>query len=285
LRGGALSIGPKIVEFERQVGELTTSPHAVGVSSGTAGLHLAVIASGVGEGDVVITTPFSFVASANCVLYERGIPVFVDVDPVTGNIDPTQAVEAIQDLAAGGQAARRWLPPNSAATARAVKAVLPIHAFGQPADMDPIVEAAHECGLSVIEDACEAIGARYKDRPAGSLGDAGVFAFYPNKQMTTGEGGMMVTRHAKWADLFRSLRNQGRDTMDAWLYHQRLGYNYRLNELSAALGVAQMSRLETLLSARDRVASWYFERLRAGWRGARPGARHGRPGRSRRAVA
>ncbi len=233
------------------------------MSSGTAGLHLAVIAAGVDAGDVVITTPFSFVASANCILYERAIPVFVDVDPATGNIDPRRVAEAASDLQEGGSAARRWLPPalRHKAGVGTLKAILPVHAFGQPADMDPIVAVARTHGVTVIEDACEAIGATYKGRPVGALGDVGVFAFYPNKQLTTGEGGMIVTNRDDWAAQFRSLRNQGRDTMDAWLRHDRLGYNYRMSELSAALGVAQMSRFDHLIAARDRVAQWYFDRL------------------------
>jgi dTDP-4-amino-4,6-dideoxygalactose transaminase len=264
LAGGCLSIGPRLDEFERQLARLTHAKHAVGVSSGTAGLHLAVVAAGIEADDLVITTPFSFVASANCVLYERGIPVFVDVDPVTGNIDPRLIDQAAHDVCAGGRARQRWLPPalrNNDARVGTLKAILPVHAFGQPADMDPIVEVARDLGAVLIEDACEAIGATYKGRYAGTLGDAGVFAFYPNKQITTGEGGMIITRHDEWACQFRSLRNQGRDTMDGWLRHDRLGYNYRMNELSAALGLAQLSRFEALLSARDRVARWYFDRL------------------------
>lgn len=264
LSSGCLSIGPHLEEFEGRIARMSGSKHAVGVSSGTAGLHLAVVASGVEPGDLVITTPFSFVASANCVLYERGIPVFVDVDPLTGNIDTDQVAQAVRDLCAGGSAARRWLPPSLRSTGSAsskVRAILPVHAFGQPADLDPIVNLARSHSLAVIEDSCEAVGAVYKHRHAGTIGDVGVYAFYPNKQMTTGEGGMIVTDRDDWASLFRSLRNQGRDHMDSWLRHDRLGYNYRLNELSAALGTAQLSRLGELLAARDRVAGWYFDRL------------------------
>jgi dTDP-4-amino-4,6-dideoxygalactose transaminase len=264
LGSGCLSIGPQLEEFERRSAELAGVRHAIGVSSGTAGLHLAVIAAGVAAGDLVITTPFSFVSSANCILYERGVPVFVDVDPVTGNLDPNLVQQAIRDLRAGGAARRRWLPSafrNSDAAIGQLKAVLPVHAFGQPADMDPIVATAHAQGLVVIEDACEAIGATYNEQPAGSIGDVGVFAFYPNKQVTTGEGGMIVTNNDDWSALFRSLRNQGRDTMDAWLRHDRLGYNYRMSELNAAVGVAQLSRFDELLNARDHVARCYSERL------------------------
>jgi dTDP-4-amino-4,6-dideoxygalactose transaminase len=221
-----------------------------------------MIASEVGAGDLVITTPFSFIASANSILYEGGIPVFVDVDPRTGNIDPQLVARAASDLAAGGDAAARWLPRNvSPEQVGRLKAILPVHAFGQPADMDPILEVARQHGITVIEDACEAIGAEYKHRRAGILGDAGVFAYYPNKQMTTGEGGSIVTGREDWANLFRSLRNQGRDVFDAWLNHTRLGYNYRLDELSAALGLAQMRRIDELLARRAQVAGWYNQRL------------------------
>jgi dTDP-4-amino-4,6-dideoxygalactose transaminase len=192
------------------------------------------------------------------------VPVFVDVDPATGNINPELVAEAAADLAHGGLAATRWLPPALQATGMAggrVRALLPVHAFGQPAEMDPILATARQHGLSVIEDSCEAIGAHYKGRPAGTLGTAGVFAFYPNKQMTTGEGGMFVTNDAEWAGLGRSLRNQGRDVFDAWLAHTRLGYNYRLDEMSAALGRVQLGRIEELLAKRARVAGWYNERL------------------------
>lgn len=235
-----LSIGPKIKEFEANFAEYVGLKHAIGVNSGTSGLHLAVISAGVGEGDEVITPSFSFIASANCVLYERGKPVFVDIDPLTGNMDPV-AVEA--------------------AVTERTKAIIVVHAFGQPADMDPILEVARKHNLAVIEDACEAIGAHYKGRQAGALGDVSVFAFYPNKQLTTGEGGLMLTDKDDWADLYRSLRNQGRDVFNAWLNHTRLGYNYRLDEMSAALGIAQLSRAEDLLAQRARVANWYNERI------------------------
>jgi dTDP-4-amino-4,6-dideoxygalactose transaminase len=261
VRSGCLSIGPRLEVFERASAAYVGTRHAVGVSSGTAGLHLAVIAAGAGPGDFVITTPFSFVASANCVLYEHAIPVFVDVEPGAGNLDPAQVYQAVLDIASGGAGSRRWLPRSVRRRTGALKAILPVHAFGEPADMDPLVEAARLSDLVVIEDACEALGSMYKGRPAGTIGDVGVFAFYPNKQVTTGEGGMMVTNRDGWASLFRSLRNQGRDVMDAWLRHDRLGYNYRMDELSAALGGAQMSRIDGLLAARARVAGWYTERL------------------------
>jgi len=223
-----------------------------------------MIAAGVGEGDGVITTAFSFVASANCILYEGAIPIFVDIDPQTLAIDPVLVATAADDLARGGDAARRWLPPairNSQSAARSLKAILPVDVFVQPADMDSIRQVADRHNLVIIEDACEVIGAEYKGRKAGTLGDVGVFAFYPNKQMTTGEGGMIVTDREDWAALFRSLRNQGRDVFDAWLNHSRLGYNYRMDEMSAALGLAQLGRIEALLAQRERVAGWYNDRL------------------------
>jgi perosamine synthetase len=263
LRSPALSIGPQIAAFEQALAGYAGAAHGVGVNSGTSGLHLCAIAAGVQTGDLVITTPFSFIASANSVLYERGVPVFVDVDPATGNIDPALVAEAAEALAKGGPTAERWLPPTlrrSSVVGR-LRAILPVHAFGQPADMDPILAVARRHSLAVIEDACEAIGAEYNGRKAGTLGDAAVFAFYPNKQITTGEGGMIVTSNAEWANLFRSLRNQGRDVFDAWLNHTRLGYNYRLDELSAALGLAQVQRIDELLAKRARVAQWYDQRL------------------------
>lgn len=260
LRTPVLSIGPQIVAFEAATAAYVGARHGVGVNSGTSGLHLCMIAAGVERGDLVISSPFSFIASANSILYEGGVPVFVDVDRATGNLDPALVAEAAHDLARGGQAARRWLP-RTVTTAGRARAIMPVHAFGQPCDMDPILAAAADHGLAVVEDACESIGAEYKGRPSGTLGDAAVFAFYPNKQMTTGEGGMIVTGRANWDALFRSLRNQGRDVFDAWLNHTRLGYNYRLDELSAALGLAQITRIDELLAKRALVASWYNERL------------------------
>jgi dTDP-4-amino-4,6-dideoxygalactose transaminase len=262
LQTPVLSLGPQLTAFEQAFTAYLGAGHAIGVSSGTSGLHLCVIAAGIEANDLVITTPFSFIASANCILYERAIPIFVDVDPLTGNINPALVVEAVEDLMQGGAAAQSWLPKKlRGADLQRVRAILAVHAFGQPADMDPILEVAHRYHLAVIEDACEAIGAKYKGRPAGKLGQAAVFAFYPNKQMTTGEGGMIVTDDGVWANLCRSLRNQGRDIFDAWLNHTRLGYNYRLDEMSAALGLVQIQRVEELLTKRAQVAGWYNERL------------------------
>lgn len=260
-----LSIGPQIEAFERAFASYIGVAHAIAVNSGTSGLHLCVIAAGVNEADFVITPSFSFIASANCILYERAVPVFVDVDPATGNIDPTHVAEAAEALSAGGKAAEHWLPPALRGEQRGaggrLRAILPVHALGQPADMAPILDVARRHDLIVIEDACEAIGAEYRGRKAGSLGNAAVFAFYPNKQMTTGEGGMILTNDEAWANLFRSLRNQGRDVFDAWLNHTRLGYNYRMDEMSAALGRVQIQRIEELLAKREQVAGWYNQHL------------------------
>ena len=265
LKSNYLSLGPRVGEFEDQFARYVGTRHAVAVSSGTAALHLSLIASGVGEGDLVVTSPFSFVASANCVLYEHAVPIFVDVDPTTGNIDPTLVRAAVEDLTVGGGRERRWLPPSlrdAASFEATLKAILPVHAFGQPADMQPIADVAQAHGLSTIEDACEAIGAEYNGGRAGTFGDAACFAFYPNKQMTTGEGGMIVTNDGQFARTCSSLRNQGRDVFDAWLSHTRLGYNYRLTDMACALGTVQLSRLDEMLAKRARVAGWYTERLR-----------------------
>ncbi len=237
-----LSIGPYIERFEAAFAAYVGAAHAVGVSSGTAGLHMCVVAAGIGEGDEVITTPFSFVASANCILYERAVPIFVDIDEASLNLDPDRVAAAITDR---------------------TRALLPVHVFGQPCAMDELLAIAGERELVVIEDACEAVGAEYRGRKVGTFGKAGVFAFYPNKQMTTGEGAIITTDDDEWAAVLSSLRNQGRDEMGTWLHHVRLGYNYRLDELSAALGLAQIERIEELLAKRERVAAAYGARLRA----------------------
>ena len=254
-----LSMGPQVEAFEEAVAARAGARHAIAVSSGTAGLHLAVRLAGVQDGDLVVTSPFSFVASANVMLYERAVPVFVDVDPQTGNLDASEAVQAVDELARGQ--GDRWRPRRGVGQDTKLRALLPVDAFGQPADFDPMLEAARRPDLPVIEDACEAFGATYKGRTAGRLGDVGVYAFYPNKQMTTGEGGVLVTDRDAWAELARALRNQGRAPGDTWLEHTHLGYNYRMDEMSAALGVAQMERLEELLVKRQAVAAWYGERL------------------------
>ncbi len=256
-----LSMGSQIQAFEEAFRQLTGCTHAIGVNSGTAGLHLCVRAAGIQDGDLVITSPFSFVASSNVLLFERATPVFVDVDPRTGNIDPDLLCQAAHDLMQGGQTARRWLPRSGAQPGARLKALLPVDVFGQPADLDPILDVARQYGLKVIEDACEALGAEYKGAKAGTLGNYGVFAFYPNKQITTGEGGLIVTNDDEAARLMMALRNQGRAPGDTWLSHTYLGYNYRLDEMSAALGAVQMKRLDELLDKRQHVAGWYAERL------------------------
>lgn len=240
LNGHILSMGPKVEQFEKMVAEYLGVKEAVAVNSGTSGLHLAVRALGIGEGDEVITSPFSFIASSNCLLYERARPVFVDIDPISMNLDPA-GIEA-------------KITPRT-------RAILPVHIFGVPADMDAIMDIAGKHGLAVVEDACEAIGASYNGKMAGSESDAGVFAFYPNKQITTGEGGIISTNNVNLARLCRSMRNQGRSDGGGWLNHCRLGYNYRLDELSAALGVAQMERIDEILAKREAVARAYNTRL------------------------
>jgi len=256
-----LSMGPHYVGFEEALAEYVGAEYAISVSSGTSGLHLCIRAAGIQPGDLVLTTPFSFMASTNAILYERAIPVFVDAEPLTGNIDPVQLTQAAEDLAAGGEAAKRWLPKKGAEEHGRLKAILPVDVFGQPAEMDVVQQLAEKHQLVVIEDSCEAIGAKYKGQPAGLLGDMGVFAFYPNKQITTAEGGMIVTNNQDFAEMMRALRNQGRAPGDTWLQHSYLGYNYRMDELSAALGRVQVGRLDELLSKRARVAGWYQERL------------------------
>jgi len=256
-----LSMGPEVEAFEAAVSRYVGIKHAIAVSSGTAGLHLAVRALGITDGDWVITTPFSFAASTNVLLYERAIPVFVDVDPDTGNINTDLMAAAAADLIAGGKKASRWLPRQGKEPTGILRALLPVDVFGQAADYDSIQAISAEHDLRVIEDSCEALGAQYKGRQAGTLGDIGVFAFYPNKQITTAEGAMVVTDRDDVAELIRALRNQGRAPGDKWLDHTHLGYNYRLDEMSAALGRVQMSRLDELLQKRERVAAWYEDRL------------------------
>lgn len=256
-----LSMGPQINDFETAMAEYIGVREAIGVNSGTAGLHLCVRAADIQPGDLVLTTPFSFVASTNVVLFEKGIPVYVDVDPQTGNMDVAQAAQAVQDLSKGGAAARRWLPRKGAEQPGTFKAILVIDVFGQPADYDQIKPLASHYNLKLIEDSCEALGAEYKLQRVGVQGDYGVFAFYPNKQITTGEGGVIVTDDHEAAQLMRALRNQGRAPGDTWLQHTHLGYNYRMDEMSAALGLTQLRRIEELLDKRQQVADWYAQRL------------------------
>ena len=256
-----LSMGPRIAEFEAAIAKYVGAKEAVGVNSGTAGLHLCVRAAGIQPGELVLTTPFSFVASTNVILFEGGIPVYVDVDPITGNMDPLLAAQALEDLEQGGAGARRWLPQKGAENATKPKAMLPVDVFGQPADYDRLRPLSEKYHLKLIEDACESLGAEYKSTRLGLMGDYGVFAFYPNKQMTTGEGGIIVTDDHDAARFMRALRNQGRAPGDTWLQHTHLGYNYRMDEMSAALGLAQFHRFEELLNKRQQVADWYASRL------------------------
>jgi len=257
LRSRHLSLGPKLVEFEERFARYIGTRYAVAANSGTSALHMCVRALGIGSHDEAITTSFSFVASANCLLYEGAAPCFMDIDLRTLNIDPEVMREFLY------RECKRTVKGSvvNRATGRTIKAILPVHVFGMPCDMKAVVELAREYGLFVLEDACEAIGAEYQGRRLGSFGDAGVFAFYPNKQMTTGEGGMVVTNDRRIADLCRSLRNQGRDSDASWLKHVRLGYNYRLSDIQAALGLAQLERLEEILAARAEVARRYTELL------------------------
>jgi perosamine synthetase len=257
LQTNYLSMGPRILAFEAAFRDFTGARHAVAVNSGTAGLHLCVRAAGIQPGDFVITTPFSFVASTNAFLFENAVPVYVDVDPQTGNIDPHMVEQAAGELTAGGTQAQHWLPRNGSSNTGKLKAILSVDVFGQPADFEPLQATAKRYGLKLINDSCESLGAEYRKHKTGRLGDYGVFAFYPNKQITTGEGGMIVTDDDQAASMMRALRNQGRVPGDTWLDHTLLGYNYRLDEFSAALGVVQMQRLEELLLKRARVAEWY----------------------------
>lgn len=253
LRSQQLSLGRWVNRFEGGFAEYIGARYAVAASSGTAALHMCVRAMGIGPGDEVITTPFSFVASANCILYEGATPVLLDVNRETYNLCP----EALRHFLKQNceKSVRRGAVNRT--TGRTVKAILPVHVFGLPCEMDAIGELAREYGLMILEDACEAIGAKYRGRKAGTFGDAAVFAFYPNKQMTSGEGGMIVTDNAGIAEQCRSLRNQGRDENGRWLTHIRLGFNYRLSDIHCALGLAQLERIEELLAAREAVAAEY----------------------------
>ncbi|HUA71653.1 MAG TPA: DegT/DnrJ/EryC1/StrS family aminotransferase [Solirubrobacteraceae bacterium] len=237
LRSGRLSLGPLLAEFEQEFAHTVGAAHASAVSSGTAGLHLALRAAGVSDGDEVVTSPFSFVASANVVVYERARPVFADIDPVTFNLDPEAAAAAVTDR---------------------TTALLPVHIFGYPLDLS----AFERIGLPIVEDACEALGAIDADGvPVGGRGHAAVFGFYANKQIATGEGGMVTVANAALKERIDSERNQGRAPDMDWLDHDRLGFNYRLTEIACALGLAQLERLDELLAGRARVASAYREAL------------------------
>ena len=239
LRSGMIASGPKVKELEKNFADYIGVKHAIAVSNGTTALHAALLALSLKEGDEVITTPFSFVASANAILYVGAKPIFADIDPLTYNIDPQKIERAIT---------------------KRTKAILVVHIFGQPAEMAPILKIARKYNLKIIEDACESLGATYKGRMAGTFGESAVFAFYANKQMTTGEGGVIVTSNKRIYGLCRSLRNQGRAENMQWLDHNRLGYNYRMDEMSAAVGLAQIENIDFLLRERS-IADWYHEFL------------------------
>jgi perosamine synthetase len=242
LRSGRLSLGPTIDRFEETFAEVVGAPYAAAVSSGTAGLHLLCLTAGVGPGGEVVTSPYSFVASANCAVYEGATPVFADVDPRTLNLDPT-AVEAL--------------------LTERTKAVVAVDIYGFPCELDELRALCEGRGIALIEDACEALGARYRDKPIGSHGPSAVFAFYPNKQITTGEGGMITTHSESEHRLLRSLRNQGRADDGGWLEHARLGFNYRIDDVRAAIGLAQLDKLDEILERRAAVAARYGALLAA----------------------
>lgn len=236
-----LSLGPKLAEFEKRLANYAGVKHAVAVNSGTSALHLVVKALEIGDGDEVITTPFSFIASANCILFEHARPVFVDIEPLTLNIDPSLVERTITPL---------------------TRAILAVDVFGHPAQWDQLSTLAKTYHLRLIEDSAEALGSEYQGRRCGSFGDAAIFAFYPNKQITTGEGGAVLTDDDAIAQMCQSMRSQGRSEGDGWLQHSCLGYNYRLSDINCALGIAQLERIEEILKARERVAELYNERLK-----------------------
>jgi perosamine synthetase len=239
MRSDRLSIGPKIEAFEAALASRVGRKYGIAVNSGTSGLHLCVKSLGIGPGDEVITTPFSFVSTTNCIFFERATPVFVDIDPESYNMDP-DAIEAA-------------ITPRT-------KAIIPVEVFGNTTHFDAYEQIAKKHDLLLIEDSCEALGGSLNGRPAGNFGQCGVFAFYPNKQITTGEGGMIVTDSEDIRDMCVSLRNQGRAT-EAWLSHARMGYNYRMSEVTAAIGRVQVERLDEILDLRRRAAEMYNEAL------------------------
>jgi perosamine synthetase len=240
LRSGRLSLGPTIDRFEEAFAERVGAPYAAAVSSGTAGLHLLCVAAGVHLGDEVVTSPYSFVASANCAIYEGATPVFADIDRRTLNLT-AESVEA--------------------AITERTRAVVAVDIYGYPCELDELRAVCERHGVTLIQDACEALGARYKGKLVGSQGPSATFAFYPNKQITTGEGGMITTHSEREWRLVRSLRNQGRADSGGWLEHARLGFNYRIDDISAALGIAQVEKLDTILSLRQAAAARYGELL------------------------
>jgi perosamine synthetase len=240
LRTPRLSLGPRMEEFEQSIARYVGATHAVAVNSGTSALHLGIRALGISEDDEVIIPSFAFIAVANVLRYERAVPVFVDIDPQTLNLDPDRIEEAIT--------------PRT-------RAIIVVHTFGSPAALDKILEIARRRKLFVIEDACEALGAQFDGCKVGSFGDAAVFGFYPNKQITSGEGGMLVTNDSNVAALARKLRNHGRSESGEWLQHDELGYNYRISEMNCALGAAQLRRIESILERREAIAREYHRRL------------------------
>ena len=240
MRSGRLSLGPTIDRFEELLAERVGAPYAAAVSSGTAGLHLLSVTAGIGAGDEVITSPYSFAASANCFVYEGGVPVFADIDERTLNLDPA-AVEA--------------------AVSPRTKAIVAVDIYGYPCELDELRAIADRHGLALVQDSCEALGAEYRGAPLGSQGTSCVFAFYPNKQITTGEGGIVTTHSEEEWRLLRSLRNQGRGDSGGWLEHVRLGFNYRIDDIRAALGIGQVERLDEILALRSAVAARYAELL------------------------
>jgi perosamine synthetase len=241
LRSGRLSLGPAIERFEELFAERVGAPYAAAVTSGTAGLHLLAHIAGLGPGDEVITSPISFVATANCFIFEGAEPVFADVDARTLNLDPAAVEAAITDR---------------------TKAIVAVDMFGYPCELDGLRAIAERHGLTLIDDSCEALGARYKGAPVGSHGVSAVFGFYPNKQITTGEGGVATTHSEAEYDLLRSLRNQGRSYESRWFHHVRLGFNYRFTDLQAAVGIAQLEKLDRILELRSAAAARYTELLR-----------------------
>lgn len=240
LKSNHLALGPKLREFESAMAEYAGKKHAIAVNSGTSGLFLCMKALGIGPGDEVITTPFTFIATVNCILQVGAKPVFVDIDIDNYNIDPTRIEEKITDK---------------------TKAIEPVVVFGNPARIDEVCDIAKKHNLAIIEDSCEGLGSVYKGKKAGTFGDMSLYAFYPNKQITTGEGGMIITDRDDLAQMCISLRNQGRGAGGGWLAHQRMGYNFRLADINCAIGTVQLSRLEEFKTKRRQVAKWYQERL------------------------
>ena len=240
LRSPSLSLGPKLVEFEDDFARYIGRKRAVAVNSGTSGLFLCMLALGIGQGDEVITTPFTFIASATSIMMAGARPVFVDIDPVSLNIDAAKIESQISDK---------------------TKAILPVEVFGNPAGFNDVCEIAQKHNLVVIEDSCEALGSALNGKKAGTFGTMSVFAFYPNKQITTGEGGMILTDDDCLADVCVSLRNQGRARGNSWLSHERLGYNFRLSDINCAIGIVQLSRIDEIKAKRRQVAKWYQEIL------------------------